>query len=173
MLNALRRTAEAKRTAQQLHARIVARAREPHFYAALHVPDTVDGRFDLVVLHAWLVLEALRTRNMTTLAQRLTDALFDGFDEGLREQGSGDIGMWRRMKRIADAFYGRLQAYSDADGDAALGWAILRNVYRGKEQHADAAAILARYARAAQPRLMSADLAKGEPDFGALPEQET
>ncbi len=170
MLNALRRAAETKKAAEQLHARIVARARDPRFYAGLQVPDTVDGRFDLVVLHAWLVLDALRKRNMRPLAQRLTDALFGGFDEGLREQGAGDIGMWRRMKKIADAFYGRLQAYTAAADEAALAEAIRRNVFRGQPQRADAAASLARYGRAAQSCLLSADLAKGETDFGSLPE---
>ena len=169
MLNALRRSAETRRLAGQLYTQIVARSRRPEFFTALQVPDTMDGRFDLLALHAWLALEALRNGNMGDLSQRLTDALFAGFDEALREQGAGDIGMPRRMKKFADAFYGRLEAYTAAETEAALRDAILRNVYRGEEQHAEAASDLAHYCWRARSHVAAEKLAAGELDFGSLP----
>ena len=59
MLNALRRSAERKKTAESLAAAIAERARAPEFFRDLAVPDTFDGRFDMVALHGWLVLERL------------------------------------------------------------------------------------------------------------------
>ena len=95
MLNLLRRSAARREYAARLEAQLVARAREPYFFRVLNVPDTMDGRFDLVALHGWLALERLKAAGMDTAAQSLTDALFVGFDEALREQGTGDIGMGR------------------------------------------------------------------------------
>ncbi len=167
MLNSLRKSENARRAAQLLHAAIVARARAPVFYAELGVADSVDGRFDLIALHAWLVLERLRAARLNDLSQALTDALFVGFDEGLRDLGAGDMGMGRRMKKIADAFYGRLKAYGESEGDAAMSEALERNLYRGAscERMAD----LVRYVAAAQEHLARADLASGVADFGPLP----
>ena len=92
----------------------------------------MDGRFDLVALHAWLVLERLKAAGMDAAAQALTDILFVGFDEALREQGTGDMGMGRRMKAFANAFFGRLAAYGGATDEADAGrkrWPS--NVWRG------------------------------------------
>ena len=77
----------------------MARAGQPVFFTRLAVPDTMDGRFDLVALHAWLVLD--RNRGRAAAAQALTDDVFIGFDEALREQGTGDMGMGRRLKAMA------------------------------------------------------------------------
>ena len=114
MLNLLRKSSARKQFALSLQERLVARAREPVFFAGLGVPDTLDGRFDLVTLHAWLVLERLKTQRLDAAAQALTDMLFIGFDEALRERGTGDMGMGRKMKALADAFFGRLKVYSTA-----------------------------------------------------------
>ena len=167
MLNSLRKSENARRAARSLHQAIVERARAPVFYAELGVADSVDGRFDLIALHAWLVLEQLRAARLNDLSQALTDALFVGFDEGLRDLGAGDMGMGRRMKKLADAFYGRLKAYGESAGDAALGEALERNLYRGAPcaRMAD----LVRYVAAAQEHLARADLASGAVDFGPLP----
>jgi cytochrome b pre-mRNA-processing protein 3 len=165
MLNALKRGKERRLLAERLHAAVVARAREPVFFAAFGVKDTLDGRFDLVALHAWLVLERLNPGD-AALSQAFVDALFVGFDEGLRELGAGDIGMGKKVKKMAEAFYGRLKAYGEAKNEAEMRAALIRNLYRG-EAHPGAEA-LARYVLKAK-----AYMAESAPDrlaFGPLPE---
>ena len=168
MLNLLRKSAARKEFATRLEAQLVTRARDPHFFRTLNVPDTVDGRFDLVALHGWLVLERLKAERMDAIAQALTDSLFIGFDEALREQGTGDMGMGRRMKAIANAFFGRLAAYSGAKDPASLAEALARNVWRGAPVD-DRAHALADYVTSARIALSRADLAGGMLDFGPLP----
>ncbi len=169
MLNAIRRSGARKRVARELDAALVARARAPVFFAALGVPDTIDGRFDMVVLHAWLVLDRLKALGEDQLAQALTDTLFVGFDEGLRELGTGDMGMGRRLKNMANAFYGRLSAYGAADGEGALADALLRNVFRGAEGQSENARKLAVYVARAREAVAKSDLVAGQVAFGALP----
>lgn len=170
MLNILSRAENRKKTASALHAALVARARAPVFYAGLGVPDSVDGRFDLIALHAWLVLERLRAAGLNDLSQALMDTLFVGFDEGLRDLGAGDMGLGPRMKKLGNAFNGRCQAYEAASGsEAGLRDAILRNVYRGAAGHDAAATALARYALSARARLELCNPADGVLDFGPVP----
>src|SRR6516164_3157839 len=127
MFGSLRRRSERKTIAERLCRSISDQARAPVFYGELGVADSLDGRFDLVVLHAWLVLDALGSAGETALAQCLVDALFVQFDEALRELGVGDMGMSRRMKNMAEAFNGRLAAYRAAATQEELAGAILRN----------------------------------------------
>lgn len=168
MLNLLRRSAARRQFAARLEAQLVARARDPYFFRVLNVPDTMDGRFDLVALHGWLALERLKAADMDTAAQSLTDILFIGFDEALREQGIGDIGMGRRMKAFAKAFFGRLTAYRGANDHAAMAEALAKNVWRGAAVDARART-LAGYVATARLTLAEADIASGELDFGPLP----
>ena len=166
MLNVLRRSKERRQLAAKLHAVLVARAREPVFFERFGVSDTVDGRFDLVVLHAWLVMD--RLSSAPSLLQAFVDAVFVGFDEGLRELGAGDIGMGKRVKALADAFYGRIHAYGEAKDEAALEAALLRNLYRGGA--GPGAATLASYVLRAKARLAACAVEDGEVDFGPLPQ---
>lgn len=170
MLKALRRSAACRQVAERLFVAIAARARAPMFFRDLGVPDTFDGRFDMVTLHSWLVLERLETEGARAVSQALVNTLFSVFEDALREQGAGDIGMGRRMKKMADAFYGRLEAYGKAADRRALTETILRNVYRGAEGHAGAAAHLADYAIAARLRLKGTAVAEGRADFGSRSE---
>jgi cytochrome b pre-mRNA-processing protein 3 len=167
MLNSLRKSENVRRAASSLHAAIVARARAPVFYAELGVADSVDGRFDLIALHAWLVLERLRSARLNDLSQALTDALFVGFDEGLRDLGAGDMGLGRRMKKIADAFYGRLKVYGESADEGSMGAALARNLYRGAR--CGRVTDVARYVLAAKEYLAHADIASGIADFGPPP----
>ena len=169
MLNVLRRSSRNPGRIRALHAALTAAARQPVFFEAYGVADTVDGRFDMVVLHAWLVLAWLRAAGQAEIAQTLSDAIIVAFDEALRDLGNGDMGMGPRMKKLGNAFAGRLQAYETAADDAALADAIARNVYRGAPGREAAAAALARYARAAAERLTHCDPAGGALDFGAVP----
>jgi len=169
MLNLLQKSAARKEFAMRLEGQLSARARDPYFFRVLNVPDTMDGRFDMVALHGWLALERLKAAKMDQAAQALTDVLFVGFDEALREQGTGDMGMGRRMKAFANAFFGRLIAYSGASDEKALADALAKNIWRGKEM-ADRARVLARYVASARAHLAAGDIAQGTLDFGPLPD---
>jgi len=122
-------------TARRLYVRIVAQAREPAFYARLGVADTVDGRFDMVALHAFLVLRRLKRDRAQSarLAQSLFDVFFADMDQNLRALGVGDLSVGRTVKGMAKLFYGRVSAY-DAGliaGEHVLADALARNLYRG------------------------------------------
>jgi cytochrome b pre-mRNA-processing protein 3 len=169
MLKILRKPRAKRTLAERLLTVIVARARAQVFFEKFAVPDTLDGRFDLSVLHAWMVLERVSQLGKRSLAQQLTDVLFASFDEGLRELGAGDIGMGRRMKQIANAFYGRLGAYRGARDEAALADALFRNIYRGARNRQPEAAALAHYVQTAVVSLEASDISAGEADFGPLP----
>ena len=168
MLNLLRKSAARKQLAQALYDILVVRAREPVFFTLFGVPDTIDGRFDLVALHAWLVLSRLKAAGDDRTAQDLTDTIFTAFDEALREQGAGDMAMGRKMKAMADAFYGRLAAYQGAAGEDELAASLARNLWRGGAVDGRARA-LAAYAGRARQSLDSAALEEGGLDFGPLP----
>src|SRR5438128_576567 len=123
-------------TIAALYGAIVAQARDRRFYEAYAVPDTVLGRFDLIVLHLALVLRRLRQGDPTTrtLAQRVFGEFCRDMDRNLREMGISDPGVPRQMQKVGEAFYGRAQAYDAtlvADGERPLAHALIRNVYAG------------------------------------------
>ncbi|MGH6933415.1 MAG: ubiquinol-cytochrome C chaperone family protein [Dongiaceae bacterium] len=121
--------------AQRLYRGIVEQARRREFYAMLGVPDSLDGRFEMVALHVFLILHRLKQAgpqgDAALLGQALCDAMFADMDASLREMGAGDLGVAGRVKQMASGFMGRLAAYSDglAAGPAALIQALRRNVY--------------------------------------------
>lgn len=168
MLNALRAAAGRRRAAEELAVAIMARARAPEFFRDLAVPDTFNGRFDMVALHGWLVLERLEATGERGTSQSLINTIFYRFEDALRDQGAGDMGMTRRIKKIADAFYGRMGAYRAAEGREALAAALLRNVYGEDPALSGAADRLAAYAFAVRARLAGADIAGGEAPFGPI-----
>jgi len=137
--------------ARGLYLSLVAQARQPGFYLECGVPDTVDGRFDMILLHAFLVLRRLKRDHPRTadLAQALFDALFADMDRNLREMGVGDLAVGRRIKAMAAAFYGRIAAYDGGltAGDAALAEALKRNLFRKANPDARAVAEIAGYLR--------------------------
>jgi len=159
--------------AQQLYARIVGQARHPSFYESSGVPDTADGRFDMVALHAFLVLRRLRRDPQSTksVAQDLFDVMFADMDENLREMGVGDLGVGRRVKGMAKGFYGRIGAYDaglDDAGDDALRAALTRNLFRGTTPDARHLDALTAYVRRADKHLAAlpvAGLCRGEVTF--------
>ena len=135
MLRLFRRS-DRDRAVDELYATVVAQARLPHFYAAWGVPDTLEGRFEMIALHAFLLLRRLKAERQRTakLAQAFFDLMFADVDRNLREMGVGDMGVGKRVKAMAQSFYGRIAAYDTglAGGDDVLGEALLRNVYRGE-----------------------------------------
>ena len=98
---------------EALYAALVQKARDPKFYTDLAVPDTVDGRFDMVVIHAMLVMRRLRETpaEVHTTGQRLFDLMFTDMDRSLREMGVGDLSVGTHVRKMAKAFYGRAAAY--------------------------------------------------------------
>jgi cytochrome b pre-mRNA-processing protein 3 len=138
-------------TIAALYGAIVAQARNPSFYGAFGVPDTPLGRFDMVVLHTVLLVRRLNASGATQpLAQGVFDAFCRDMDDNLREMGVTDLGVPRKMRKIAEGFYGRARAYEAAlaaSDDIALATALIRNIYAGTA-HA-AATSVARYVRAA------------------------
>ncbi len=135
-------------TIEAIYGMIVAQAREPAFYASLNVPDTVNGRFDMLLLHLWMVLRQLR---MCEDSEAQGQALFDRFcadmDDNLREMGVGDLTVPKRMQEFGEAFYGRTAAYDAAlaAGDKELAAAIGRNILNG--QHDASASRIATYVK--------------------------
>lgn len=153
--NHFRKPRQAPRgTIEAIYGMIVTQAREPIFYRDLDVPDTVNGRFDLLLLHLWLLLRRLRTvQGATELSQALFDRFCEDMDDNLREMGVGDQTVPKRMRAFGEAFYGRVQAYDQAiEGDSeALASAICKNILNGA--HLDQAKLLAAYARATEADL--------------------
>jgi len=145
-------------TIEAIYGMIVTQAREPLFYRDLGVPDTVNGRFDLVLLHLWLVLRRLKSvASGTALSQALFDHFCTDMDDNLREMGVGDQTVPKRMRAFGEAFYGRTAAYDMAltEGTDALAGAICKNALNGEKM--EKAREIAVYAEAAMARLAELD----------------
>jgi cytochrome b pre-mRNA-processing protein 3 len=161
--------------AELAYRRVVGQARRPEFFAALGVPDTLDGRFELICLHAFLFLRRIKgeAAPAAALGQRFYDTMFDDFDRSLREIGTGDLSVGRQIRRMAEGFHGRIKAYEDGldGGDAVLEAALSRNLFgtapADTEQVGRIAAYLRREAAqlAGQPvaALLAGDVAFGGP----------
>lgn len=148
-----------------LYGTIVAQARLAAFYAGYGVPDTVQGRFDLIVLHMVLVLHRLAPRSGppastgSDAGQELFDVFCRDLDDNLREMGVGDLRVPKEMRRFAEAFYGRQAAYRSAltaGDEQELEKALARNIFEvaGVDERA---VRLARYARAAAEQLSATE----------------
>jgi len=167
-----------KKTAELAYLRIVAQARHPGFFIAGGVPDTLDGRFELICLHAFLYLRRLRreARETGPMGRLLCEAMFADFDRSLRELGTGDLSVGREVKRMAAAFYGRVAAYDRglADGDDALAAALRRNLFGTAQPDEARVAAMADYVRCAAAALDGEEIATllaGEPRFAPPPEE--
>lgn len=156
-----------------LYGAAVAAARDPLLFARLGVPDTVEGRFDLISLHVALLIRRLRADSDprgAALAQAVFDAMFADMDLNLREMGVGDLSVGKKVRQAWEAFHGRALAYEAAlDGaDApALAEALARNVWRGAAPEG-AALALARLAAAQAAHLAGQGLVPllaGRADF--------
>jgi len=138
MFSRLFRKDPNKQIARRVYDSLVRSARQPAFYGPGAAPDTVDGRFDLIVLHAILVMRRLRDGDAAArdLSQSVFDIMFDDMDAALREMGTGDLSVGKKIKEMGEAFYGRAKAYEDAlkDGDEdALADVIARNMFEETE----------------------------------------
>ena len=121
-----------------LYGLIVAQARQPYFYRELKVTDSVEGRYDMIIIHAFLLFHRLKNENgeARELGQVVFDTMFKDLDQSLREMGVGDMGVGRRIKKMAASFYGRLTAYDKAleeEDNGVLEQVIARNVFNKTE----------------------------------------
>ena len=132
------RSAPERDAAETLYRRAVEKARDPRFYLELGVADTVDGRFDMIVIHAMLIMRRLRDAHESggRVAQALFDFMFQDMDRSLREMGIGDLSVGKHIKKMAKAFYGRAAAYeagldaAEAGDEAPLIAALEQAIYR-------------------------------------------
>ena len=181
----------AKRRGQErdhalaLYIAAVEQARRPGFYTECEVADSLDGRFDLIVLHVFLIVRALRPSGEP--GKRLSNLIFkmmmDDMDMNLREMGVGDLSVGKRVKSMARAFYGRSAAYDaafgteqdaapDGAGEEGLEAALRRNIYGAHEPNSGALALLLGYVHGADDALAAAPAAallSGQVTFAAAP----
>jgi cytochrome b pre-mRNA-processing protein 3 len=172
ILPLFRRASRSGDTISALYGAIVAQARSPAFYRDYSVADTVDGRFELILVHLALVLRRLaREEDLRSLGQEIFDLFCTDMDRNLRELGISDLKVPKEMERIGTAFYGRKAAYDaalEATDDTALLEALHRNVYASPDQPAPGAPRLAAYMREAEQSLERQDrqaLLRGELRF--------
>ena len=122
------------RVVKDIYEAITMAARQPELYRTMGVPDTVMGRFEIVSAHVIVFLRRARegTPALAALAQDVVDSFFEDMDHSLRELGIGDLGVPKRMKKLASMFYGRADSYGQAldNGNVeALAAALKRNLY--------------------------------------------
>ena len=163
--------------AHGLYRAVVEQARGLAFYRDFGVPDTLDGRFEMIVLHIVLVLARLRREGEdgAALGQALFDTMVADMDQSLREMGVGDLSVSRRVKAMGQAFYGHAKAYDTAIAadDNALAGALRRNLFGTVEPGDDDIAAIAGYVRGAIAELdgqSGAALLGGVVGFGTPPE---
>ena len=133
-----------------LYARTAELARAPELFEACGIPDTLDGRFDSLALHAALMIDRLRREpEGEALAQAFFDAMFRHLDLTLREIGVQDLGVGRRIKVMAEGFHGRALAYREALalGPTPLSDVLRRNAYGGRSPEDEQVSRLDAYVR--------------------------
>ena len=140
-----------KEVAAKLFGRLVAQARARVFYEQLGVPDSVDGRFDMVALHTFLIFQRLRGQGdrAAILSQALYDTLINDFEASLRQLGAGDVGVGKRIRVMTEALQGRIKAYETALAGSQLDLegALRRNLYGTTDPDMDAVRAVANYLR--------------------------
>lgn len=156
------------------YGRVVEQARQPVFFAGYGVPDTLDGRYELICLHAFLYLYRLKADRPQSaeLSQAFFDAMFADLDRALREMGTGDLSVGKHVKRMARGFYGRIRAYQDGieSAESALAAALERNLFGTVPGSSPQIAEMAEYVQAAVGELArqsAAELLSGRVRFPA------
>lgn len=161
MLRRLLSRSRFDESTHRLYDTMVERAREPVFFADLGVPDTLDGRFEMNVLHGLLIMRRLRRieEGGAEAAQSLFDLMFADFDSALRQIGVGDLKVGSRIKQMGQAFYGRAAALNAALADGAepdaLKEALRRNTFGTVEAKEDHLTVFETYVRGQEAHLDS------------------
>jgi len=126
----------------QTYQNIIERSRSKFFYLNLEIEDSFEARFDIIILHSFLIFHYFKqlNDNKSQFAQKLFDFMFSDFDNNLREMGFGDIAVNKKMKVFISAFYGRISQYSKGIEDykktnehTILENSISNNIYKGKK----------------------------------------
>ena len=171
-----------KNVGYKLFSKIIEQSRVSEFYSRLGVEDSLDGRFDLMAVHMVILLDKLDqekdNKKSARLKRILQEIMFDNLDLTLREIGVGDLGVGKKIKVMAEAFYGRMTVYQAAfkEGDTDLiSEALLRNLYRGKVIDKNILSDMSAYVRkqhkniASQPisEIMHGEIEFSLPDGGA------
>jgi len=118
-------------SARIFYEKIIYQSRDKRFYTTLAVPDTLDGRFELIVLHYFFVHYLLKNINNNKLIEEITKIMFKDFDMSLREMGVGDLSVGKKVYFMNESIAGRMKAYKIAfkDGKKSIYNALKRNVY--------------------------------------------
>ncbi len=119
------------KAARFIYIKIIHQARKKRFYTKLSVPDTLDGRFELIVLHFFFIYNLLKNKNEEELLEEITKVMFKDFDMSLREMGVGDLSVGKKIYFMNESLAGRVKAYKMAfkEGKKSIYNAINRNVY--------------------------------------------
>lgn len=136
--------------AAAIYRRVGEQARAAELFEACGIPDTLDGRFDSLALHAALMIDRLRREpDGEALAQAFFDAMFRHLDLTLREIGIQDLGVGRRIKIMAEGLHGRGLAYREAlnGGPTPLVEVLHRNAYGGRSPQEQSVVRLEAYVR--------------------------
>ena len=161
--------------ARALYEAVVAQARQPDFYLRCGVPDTLDGRFEMIALHSFIVLRRLRALGAEAegVAQDFVDTLVLDLDRSLREMGVGDLGVGKRVKRMAAGFHGRITAFEQGleCGPEELEAAVRRNVFGTTSPDPWQVSALAAYLRREVEAQPDSELVAGKLSFGPPMEQ--
>lgn len=146
----------------RLHHTVIAQSLRPDFYFEGGARDNFSGRFEMASLHATLAFRRLRQLGQAgkDLAQDCFDALFDGFDEALRDIGTGDLTVGKKIRKMGEAFYGRAKAYDEALDSPAESGALEAALARNLGVSAEAAPAFATYVRNVED-----SLARHQPDM--------
>jgi cytochrome b pre-mRNA-processing protein 3 len=158
MLGRLFKKKISERTVAKLYGTIVEQARRPEFFTSLGVPDTLEGRFETVALHAWLVMRRLAQGGAPVAAfnQALCDFMFSDMDFNLRELGASDMKVGEKVKELAIHYNGRVHAYEaglSAAEPGALVDALDRNLYGSTLPDSAHVTAMAAYVRRQQAHL--------------------
>lgn len=170
--------------AANLYVAAVEQARSQAFFLDMGIPDTVDGRFDLIILHTMLLMRRLRKNGADAagISQALLNLMFADMDRNLREMGVGDLSVGKQVKKMAKAFYGRSETWEkgldaqdgsarDDAADNALVKAFTETVYRSVDASQAKPTLLAAYARTTDAQLVAQpidDILSGTVSFDAV-----
>ncbi|MEE8351809.1 MAG: ubiquinol-cytochrome C chaperone family protein [Rhodospirillales bacterium] len=149
------------RKSRKIYVSLVKQAREQAFYLSFGVPDTPDGRFDMIVLHAFLLFRRFKQDHERTeaLGQAVFDLMFTDMDQNLREMGIGDLGVGKRIKGMAEGFFGRMEAYEKGLNDVQeLQNALKRNLFRKSTPSPSQVSAMAAYVQTEAARLDMIDM---------------
>ena len=175
MILSLFRKDPSREAAGPLFPAAVEQARRPVFYRDFAVADTVEGRFEMLSLHVWLVMRRLKGAQTGRLSRQGLEAYFSNLDGALREMGVGDLVVGKKIRALGEAFYGRIGAYDRALGEGgnaeSLAAALSRNIFEAID--APTAPALARYVSVADKALLEQSLARISAGVIRFPEPDT